>query len=138
MIAWVRGEGAASVVHLVGNLLDLLSNEVVSGHTDTAVSVPVVERVSRAGDARTSDSDVSDFTETAVLEVVLIEAAIGRNKWVTGLRSGIIDSLKGTLGAAAVNNIVALSANTGLLVHIVDFVIDAGLENAGTVDEGVS
>ena len=138
VIAGVRGEGASGIVHLIGNLLDLFSNKVVSGHADTAVSVPIIERVSGASNAAPSNSHVSDLTETAVLEEVFMEAAVGRNERVAAFGGWVVDGLQGTLRASDINKVKALGAYAFLQVLVIDFVIDAGSEDAGSVDEGVA
>lgn len=97
--AGVAGEGAAGIVVLVGDLPDLLSNEVVSGVADAGVRIPVVRGMLWAGNADSSNPHISNFAETAVLEEILVSSALWRDEGVTALCVGIVDLVKGTLHA---------------------------------------
>lgn len=97
--AGVAGEGAAGIVVLVGDLPDLLSNEVVSGVTDAGVRIPVVRGMLWAGNADSSNPHISNFAETVVFEVILVSSALRRNEGVATLSVSVIDLVKGTLHA---------------------------------------
>lgn len=90
-IARVRGEGASSVLGLVGKLTDLLTNEIVSRLADAGIEEAVVDRVLRAASAPAIDTDVARLTEAAALIPVLIEAAGGLDNGIAGLSVAVVD-----------------------------------------------
>lgn len=97
--AGVADEGTSGIVVLVGDLPDLLSHKVESRVADAGVRIPVVGGMFRAGNADSSDSDISNFAETAVLEEIFVSSALRRSEGVTALSVFIIDLVKGTLQA---------------------------------------
>lgn len=134
----VAGKGAASIVLLVRNLLDLLSTEEKSLVADAAVSLVVIARVPGASAADSIDFDVPSLAKTAAAEPKFIEAANWRHEEWAALVDSVVDLMVGALAAGSVDGVVAEGADAGLLLSWVDLFFSALDQDAWSVDLSIA
>lgn len=139
---------------MIRNLFYLFTDKIVSRVADARVGVPVVGRMSGAGYTYSTDSDVSQFTETTVFEEIFVSSTIWWDEGVTTEGNSVVDFIHSTLpafvgdgdnlyvsgyiggGDRDPDQDVALSTNTSLFVTIIDFIDFACNKDAGAVYEG--
>lgn len=143
-VSRICGERTSEIELLVGDLLDFLANEVISGHADTAVSVPVIEREPGAPDTDSSDSDIPSLTEATVLIEIFVESTFGWDKEnarkgckIVGFSHGALSAVGAVISVVSEGE-VAIGADTGLSIDGVNLVEKAFDEYALTADESKS
>lgn len=120
---------------MVGKLLDLLSNEIVSLITDASVKVPVVFGVFRAFHTNSRNSDVTELAETAAFVPILVESADWGNWILTSLSFAVVNfALRASITNSA-NDIVSEIAYTLLFFVGVDLIFPTGDKDAVSINE---
>lgn len=123
---------------MVGKLLDLLTDEIVSIIADAGVEVPAVSGVFRAFHTYSGNSDESELAEAAAFVPILVESADWGNRIFAGLSFAVVNFALRASIADSFNEVVSEIANTLLFFVGVDFIFSASDEDAVSINEGVS
>lgn len=111
-------------------MLDFLSSKVEAFIADAAVSGGVVGGVLGACIADSVDFDEPSLAKTAASEPILIEPTNRRHENLATLVGSVVDFIFSALGAASIDDVVAIFADAGLLFEGVGLVFSAPDQNA--------